>query len=370
MFQVITMWNLSRPDEEMKESVENIELRGCNSDTVLTGEFARRISLRLELDKQRKEGQISEDEYKRELRSSGAIGPLSVSNIADRYCPARRDLYFVKGINRPSDISDKTTWGRVAGNTVESYLNRILGENVEQGRSYSSLVNGGRSLNENFVNFNSRSIKRLQHIEEESEDVRTGDTNWFLQLLNYNGRAELGLKLLHSLIKEEESLDLTYIKGKQKISPSASQIGISSPASPDFIIPDFGVVGDIKTGINFTDHFLLTCAGYALAYENQHGKGYDINWGIIYFFPTRIPTEYVRPLTFTQIYIFPIDDSLRDWFIRVRDSAYDTISKPNPPDFPPEDERKHCKHCRFKDYCINKGLELKSYEKQQENTSN
>lgn len=335
MFQVITMWNLSKPDEEMKDNVQDIELRGYNSETFLTGEFAVELSTR-------------------------EISSLSVSNISDRYCSTRRDLYFVKGTNRPAGI-DKTTWGRVAGNIVESYIERILGKNTEQDPSYSSLIKEGGNLNKDFVNSNNREINRLREIEDRVEEVKVGDTDWLLKLLSNNGRAELGLKLLHSLVKEGKSLDFNHIKIKQEISPNTSQIGISSPAIPDFIIPGFGIIGDIKTGTEFKDHFQLTCAGYALAYENQHGKCNNINWGIIYFFPTRNPVAYVRPLTFAQIYIFSIDENLRRWFVNVRDEAYNIISKSERPKFPPEDERKHCKHCRFKDYCKSVGLELSNY---------
>jgi CRISPR/Cas system-associated exonuclease Cas4 (RecB family) len=329
------MWNLSRPDEEMKDNVQDIELRGYNPETFLTGEFAVKLS-------------------------TGEISPLPVSNISDRYCSTRRDLYFVKGINHLAGTKDKATWGRVAGNIVESYMERILGKNTEHDPSYSSLIKIGRGLNANFENSSKKGINCLRKIEKGAKEVETGNTDWLLKLLDNNGRAELGLKLLHSSVKEEKSLDLDHIKIHQKIKPNF-QIGISSSATPDFIIPDFGIVGDIKTGTEFRDHFQLTCAGYALAYENQYGKGNNINWGIIYFFPTRNPATYVRPLTFAQIYIFPIDNHLRSWFINIRDEAYDIISKSKPPKFPSEKERDHCYYCRFKNYCEEEGLELSNY---------
>ncbi len=336
MFQVVIMWNLSRPNEEMKNNVQNIVYRGYNPETFLTGEFAFKLSTK-------------------------EIKLLSVSNIADKYCHTRRDLYFVKGTNRLTNIKGKTSWGRVAGNIVESYVERILRENTEHDPSYSSLIISGRGLNENFVNSNKKGINCLREIEEGAEEVETGDADWLLKFLDNNGRAELGLKLLHSLIKERNSMDIDHIEIKQVIRPNISQIGISSPATPDFIIPDFGIIGDIKTGTEFRAHFQLTCAGYALAYENQHGGEKNINWGIIYFFPTRTPTAYVKPLTFAQIYIFPIDDNLRRWFINFRDEAYNTISKPKPPEFPLKEERTHCPYCRFKNYCEEEGLELSNY---------
>jgi hypothetical protein len=87
------MWNLSKPDEELKDTVKKIKLRGYEPETFLTGEFAYKLNLK-------------------EIKS------LSVSNISDKYCNTRRDLYFVKGINRPPKITDEVTWGRVAGNVV------------------------------------------------------------------------------------------------------------------------------------------------------------------------------------------------------------------------------------------------------------
>jgi CRISPR/Cas system-associated exonuclease Cas4 (RecB family) len=331
------MWNLSRPDVEMKDNVQDIELRGYNPETFLTGEFAVKLS-------------------------TGEISPLPVSNISDKYCRTRRDLYFVKGINRPGNIrnKDKITWGRRAGNIVESYVERILGKNTEHDPSYSSLIKIGRGLNANFENSNKKEINCLRKIEEGAKEVETGDTDWLLKLLDNNGRAELGLKLLHSLVKEGKSLDLNHIKIHQKIKPNF-QIGISSSATPDFIVSDFGIVGEIKTGTEFKAHFQVTCAGYALAYENQHRGEKNINWGIIYFFPTRNPATYVRPLTFAQIYIFPIDNHLRRWFITFRDEAYDIISKTKPPKFPLKEERTHCPYCRFKNYCEEEGLELSNY---------
>jgi len=103
------------------------------------------------------------------------------------------------------------------------------------------------------------------------------------------------MKLLHTLLsKGEENMDLIDIafqESQVKIQPTPIQIGISTPATPDFLIEKYGAVGDIKSGVKFEDHYLLTCAGYAIAYENWKRKEKrDINFGIIYFFPTRIPT--------------------------------------------------------------------------------
>jgi len=360
MLQVIVMWNLSRPAQEVADTVQRIELRGYNPSAFLTGEFARKIKLRLELDRERRERRISDREYKSELRNLRAISPLSVGSIADKYCSTRRDLYFTKGINRP-DITERSTWGRVAGRVVETYLSKTLGETIES-TDYSSLVSRSEGFSKSFIDFHERSIRQLREIEEREEQTKVGDTEWFLKLIDNNSRAEFGLKLLHSVLKEHNSLDVNNIQLSHEIYPNVPQIGINSPAVPDFIIPQFGIAGDIKTGVEFKPHYQLTCAGYAMAYENQLGDGNDVNWGVIYFFPTRNPSAYVRPITFAQVYIFPIDDNLRRWFLYSRDEAYDIISKTKPPSFPDQGRRGHCYSCRFREHCEGEGLELRQYE--------
>lgn len=331
MFQVIAMWNLSKFDEELSDIVKDIELRGYNTETFLTGEFARKIS-------------------------THEIRPLSVSNISDIYCLTRRDLYFYKGVNRLRN-RQQSTWGGKAGYIVERYIDLLKDRSIDMEHKYSTLIQNSNGLHGSFLSKKEEDLKNIKSLEK-SIGIKEGDTDWFLKLLNNHGRAELGIKILHSLLKEENSLDMTHVQ-KREITPNTVQTGINSPATSDFIVPKFAIVGDIKTGVEFKPHFQLTCAGYALAYENEKGKNSDINWGIIYFFPTRNPSAYVRPLTFAQVYIFPIDDNLRQWFLDVRDEAYNIISKKEPPDF--TDEKEHCEYCKFKEYCKSKGLELSNH---------
>ena len=168
------------------------------------------------------------------------------------------------------------------------------------------------------------------------------------------------MKLLHSLVfnntKDMNTNQIALnIKSSLQLEPNPIEIGISSPAEPDFLIKKYQVIGDIKSGIEFKNFHQLTCAGYALAYENE--KKRDIDWGIIYFFPTRNPSAYVKPITFAQIYIFRLDDNLRKWFLDFRNQDYDIISKDKPPDFPEPDKRRHCKRCRFEEQCKSAGLE-------------
>jgi len=338
MFQIVTAWNLVRPQECMKDATYNINLLGSNKETFLTGEFANKLATK-------------------------NIRPLSVSNIADKYCPTRRDLYFCKGISRLNIRDRQETWGSKAGYIIEKYVELILrSRNIDMTHVYSRLIRRGNSFHQTFDEKNREPLKKLKNLEKDSLSVKKGDTDWLMALLSSNGRVELSLKILHSLLRETDSLEIRHVKIKNDIRPNVTQIGINSPATPDFIVPKFGIVGDIKTGVNFVPIFQLTCAGYALAYENEKKCKSKINWGIIYFFPTRNPSAYVKPITFAQIYIFPIDDSLRQWFLDIRDEAYKIISKKEPPDFPETNERKQCAYCRFKDHCVSQGLELYDYE--------
>ncbi|MCK6620363.1 MAG: CRISPR-associated protein Cas4 [Calditrichaceae bacterium] len=340
MFEVVTRWNLVRPDEEMNEAVEDIKLRGYNEDTIITGQFLT---------------------YLREK----TIRPLSVSNIADVYCPTRRDLYIEKGKNKPQRVRGKTLWSRIAGGLTDQYISSILNDNLHKKnqKKYTTIRKEGLKLYNGIMagEENAQAVSNLKSKETISYGINAGDTEWLLKLLCMNGIADIANRTLHSVIKGDKSLAPTDIKLNEEINPGIL-IGISSPATPDFILPEHGIVGDIKTGTEFVPHFQLTCAGYAMAYENANGEPHDINWGIIYLFPTRNRSSYVRPITFAQIYIFPIDDYLRQLFLDIRDEAYALIIEEDQPSFPKPEDRERCYGCKYKEYCIGQGLELKSHE--------
>lgn len=330
MFKVITMWNLVRPDLEMNDREVKIKLRGYNSNpkdkVFLTGQFAFKIK-------------------NKDLNS------LSVSDIADRYCSTRRDLYYKKGINRPSGRAI-TTWGGTAGRIVENFLFDLFSKEMlrKNKKTYQIIRKINNQFSKNFRTSNQRDFKKLSKFKRGDYE----NPKWLLQLLNSNGRAELAMNLLNSfLCNNSEDADLNLLKlntsSSLKLKPNPTEVGISSSVEPDFLIEKYKVVGDVKSGTEFKPFHQFTCTGYALAYENE--KKEDINWGIIYFFPTRNSSTYVKPITFAQIYIFPIDDNLRRWFLDFRNRDYCTISKNKPPKFPKVNERQHCEFCQFKELC-------------------
>lgn len=337
MYQIITSWNLTDPHKEAKDITDGIKLRGYNGEeTFLTGELAAKVKEK-------------------------AIPTLSVSDIADILCPTRRDLYLKKGINKPRNLKTKRRWGRIAGPVVEKFVYNLFEDLCRRRavKKYDDIKKRLNKISGEFKKGSEKDFEKLMKLKTKPGE----EPEWLLKLLNYNGRAELGSKLLHKKILDKSGLeigieDLKVNKDDTlEIKPNPIKIGISKGVKPDFMIEKYGVVGDIKSGIGgFQDRYLLTCAGYALAYENEKGKDHDINLGIIYFFPTR-HSDYVKPVSFSQVYIFPIDDYLRQWFIDLRNEAYKIISEDSIPDFPIMEERKDCSlYCKYYDFCRAQGL--------------
>jgi len=328
MYKVILKWNLLNTNDFLGDESPSENYRGYNSNTFLPGEWLTPLS-------------------NREIRI------LSVSNIADIKCPTRRDLYYRKGKNRVN--VEEETWGSKAGVIVEDYIKNIFNDESDLSScQYAPLADVADRIHNDFLVRTDERFSKLEQLES-NDDV---NTEWFKKLLNCTTRTELALKVLHSHLTSPESINPTQILINNTISPHI-EIGINISSSPDFIIPEHAIVGDIKSGVQFEGIHQLTCAGYALAYENAYKRmdvRKDMNWGIIYFLPTRNPMARVKPITFPQVYLFPIDDYLRDWFLSERDNAYKIISKEYPPDFPSDNIEK-CQRCKFFNYCISQGLE-------------
>jgi CRISPR/Cas system-associated exonuclease Cas4 (RecB family) len=323
VFEVVSSLNFVEP-RELMETIGKIELRGYDWRMRLTGQFTLPLS---------------------EKR----IKSLSVSDISDYICPTRRDLYFKKGKNRAQGIRHTRTWGGIAGPLVEDYFLKLFDHEVNKRSklSYETIKKAARVRNVEFKRNVSRQIERLNSLKSRASE----NPEWLLGLLHHAGKVSLGLRSLDRILMKRSNLDAikeTDVK-RNEINPKVLEIGISRRASPDFLLPSRKIVGDIKSGFGFKDHFLYTCTGYALAYENAMGEGNDINIGVIFFFPTR-SSDFAKPISFGQTYLFVIDDELRDQFKRRRDEAYNIISKESPPAMP--SDRGSCSYCQFREACF------------------
>jgi CRISPR/Cas system-associated exonuclease Cas4 (RecB family) len=174
----------------------------------------------------------------------------------------------------------------------------------------------------------------------------------FRHYLRYTGKFELSMLEADRLLgkktgktKKHEFLRNFPIQYKDiTIQPNPKMIGINSPSKPDFLIPDLYIVGDVKSGKQFEECYRLTCAGYALAYENQQGKNHNIDFGIIYFLGTHTSNFYVA-----QTYLFLIDDELRREFLDKRNDVLNILASGRIPDFVERDQ--YCIRCKYLDVC-------------------
>jgi len=271
------------------------------------------------------------------------IDPLSVGDITNIFCPSRRDIYM----RRVLKIKDEKNWGRVTGQFVESCICGFTDKykddtSISNVSTYEILSKKARFFMADFSRKNKKAVAKLAKFKTSPDE----DENWLLRQLDYALRHELVmLRATRKLSGNNPNNDVIQ---HMEIKPNSKVLGISD-STPDFVIPGFSAIGDIKTGFEFKDYFRLAAAGYALAYENQKGEGNDINLGLIYYFPTR-----KKDISFAHLYIFVIDDVLRQEFLDRRDEALLIVkeAKANHKNITTFSDRdKHCIYCKYLSEC-------------------
>jgi CRISPR/Cas system-associated exonuclease Cas4 (RecB family) len=321
MLQIIPKISLLNAEKEFEQAIKGITLRGyINKPPVsVTGGIKWAIE-------------------------KGEIKPLSVGDITNIFCPTRRDIY----LKRIQKIKDAKNWGKVTGILVESCLcgftNKYKDSNsINRIKTYEGICRETTLFMDQFYKNKKKAVGELARFKSRPDE----DENWLLCQLNYALRHEL--VMLRATKKLSDKNRRSEVIQHMEIKPNEKILGITSPSVPDFVIPGFSAIGDIKTGWEFKDYFRLAAAGYALAYENQKGAGNDINLGLIYYFPTK-----KRDVSFAHLYMFVIDDTLRQEFLDRRDDALLVIkkAKDNPPTAPIlVDREKHCVHCKYISEC-------------------
>lgn len=321
MLQIIPKVSLLNAEKEFENTIKGIQLRGyINKPPVsVTGG----IKWDLEL---------------------GKMKPLSVGDITNIFCPSRRDIYMKRVLN----IKDAKNWGRVTGHLVESCICGFTDKykddtSTNRIKTYEGLSKKVRLFMADFSRKNKKAVANLAKFKT----IPGEDENWLLCQLDYALRHEL--VMLRATRKLSGNKSDSEVIQHMEIEPNAKILGISSPSTPDFVIPGLSAIGDIKTGFEFKDYYRLAAAGYALAYENQKGEGNDINLGLIYYFPTR-----KKDISFAHLYIFVIDDTLRQEFLDRRDEALLIMKEALSASkiVPALAERdKHCIYCKYMSTC-------------------
>ncbi|MFP3898016.1 MAG: CRISPR-associated protein Cas4 [Dehalococcoidia bacterium] len=320
MFQIATNWQLWDLPVSFNQAISRITLRGYKRDDpiLLPAEFSH-------------------------------LKPLSVDDIASLYCPTRRDLFLLK----KRRLRGSAMWGRIAGPLIEQFCKGLIDEYENlftdgARQSYESLKKLIQSYSTQFVTGNARLINGLRrHSTSPTEDVTR-----FVLVLEYTGRYELAMLGADCFLNGDATgagplLKRVPLEHKSiEISPDARAIGISSPSKPDFLISSLQAVGDIKSGGAFKEFYPLTCAGYAMAYENHHGSGNDINFGLIYFVET-----HSRTVCAARSYAFVIDDELRREFLDRRNEAFGVLLRDAADPPPLASREQYCKFCKYFSEC-------------------
>lgn len=318
MLQIVPTLSLINIRKEFRDAINNISLRGYFNKTPITvpADFIT-------------------------VLKDGTLKPLSVDSITNIFCPTKRDLYMSRVLNKGGKIN----WGRRTGQVVDDFIKGF----TEKFKNDSTIARIKRyqcflQKSSKYISAFSRKKVWVDLSKFKSTPVNPDeDQNWLLRTLDYALRRELMILRVSKILSRSDSKKIDI--QKMSLNPNSKILGISSPSTPDFVIPKISVIGDIKTGIEFKHHFRLAVAGYALAYENQFKR--DMNLGIVYFFPTR-----QKDISFAHLHIFVIDDVLRNNFLQMRNEALATImdSKKRQPAFASRDECRNLS-CKFIDEC-------------------
>ncbi|MBI4063453.1 MAG: CRISPR-associated protein Cas4 [Elusimicrobia bacterium] len=321
MLQLHYSWNVVEPALNFKTEVSGIELRGWLPDNPVA---------------------VS-PEILSAIRTKKVPKPLSVGMISFQHCPTRRDLYFSVKESREGD----QTWGRIAGRLAERFLGNLVADRFNRKLS---------SRQKSYPAVRGVIERRLRKfINERKDDFALLDK---YKTTAVGNRSFFGTILCNAAIHElaSQELDFTLRAATERRSQPketeltpAEHLGLSKKNTPDFIFPSLRAVGDMKTGRELEEYHLLTCAGYALAYESQEKK--PIDFGIVYFFPTQRSA-----VSFAQVYLFVIDDQLRRRFLLLRNSAYTTLLEKNAPPLP--EDKSRCPTCKFLSVCQDQGLKI------------
>jgi len=286
------------------------------------------------------------------------VKPLSVEQIAHDECSTRRDLYLSKRLRVGGE--ETTTWGRIAGVLIDDFCKGLtiyfhgLAEHPE-GLNYQKIEELAQQYTDKFLCKHKTPLNNLKSRARTEEE----QPEYLAYLLKQTAKYELimiGADFYSSQVPGQQfvplmqSIPIHFDKKSVQIHPG-THLGISDNNTPDFIIIDDPIViGEIKSGNILLPHHLHTIAGYALAYESEHGA--DINFGIVYFFQTHSTS---KEKNFAQSYFFVIGDILRKGFLSAREEAYKTLLMDLPPmllrDKSEESYKRTCTYCKYFSYC-------------------
>lgn len=310
MHQLVAGWNLVHDILESDETTGpahlSVRVRGYSRGAALPGDF--RLFLR---------------------DNPGAC--LSVTDIAGGICPEAIDVYLRKSphsplkANSPQAVALKNKirrggYQQRAGNLFEDVLFHSL-RNAWLGDSpgYHEVISSRDAMRQGFSTLDEKLLGKFRTVQP--PHLNGGNPGWFLKQLECCIGQELGAYWVQkSLVEQDGSLSAGQVKPKPVIEQSdPKDIGIMK-ATPDFAVQSAKLIGEIKTGARFEYKYMLSCAGYAIAFEKR--RKHPMDWGAVIFEPTEVCTALHQPMTFPQLYLFRISDELRTGFLEKRNRMY------------------------------------------------
>lgn len=279
--------------------------------------------------------------------------PVSVGTVVG-FCPSLRDLYLRKRLKLPiaGEKEQNLAWRRVAGRLIEGALENAYdyysgkaspcGKSIEQiaKAAVERVTEYARRKKKAFGGLDARRKGRLDLSNQDFQHVLTDsvvlDLFFHQGALNYGRLPASNSSHLDSLKLFPEWEPAPYLKlGK---------------AAPDFTVPKHNAIGDVKSG-DWSDDYLITAAGYALAYESTYKS--NVNLGVIYL----VETDPMF-LTHGRLRMFALTDPIRQRFLDRRNDALRVLMPKGPePQMltGAETIARYCEACACKPECFARG---------------
>jgi len=246
------------------------------------------------------------------LKPRGYLG-LSVSEIAGKYCPTRRDIWLRRKLGVKPEAVEQLTRGRAIHEAIALAIreaSRLLVNNVEPWEIPGLAGGKWRTLSTG----NTEVDREIREVYLSTLVMLAGEATYEALVHGF----------VNPLVVAEHKVD-------------GSNLGLSSSLSVDTVAEN--VIIDYKTGPP-RDFHRLSIAGYALALESELEIPFD--YGILVYVSNSQPGFRV---SYKPVYV---SNSLRRLFIEERDNIIDMLLEDREP---PRDPGCNPQACPFAKVC-------------------
>lgn len=251
---------------------------------------------------------------------------LSVSEIANRYCPTYRDIYLRRILGKPAPNTYKTIRGwiyhAISSRTVQEVKSTLYKRWPCNGMKLIILLEEKKKdvVNSIFIRYN---VEKLLNVEEFQSLKKDSESLYDYLILQAAARLDRVASEIKKVPDVESVISRVIPVEVEKII-NGRLLGLSRELRVD-MFTDRRVVIDIKTG-DPRDFHKYTIAGYALAIEAD--LEIPIDYGAITYLS--VENEVVK----VENIIHFIGDEMRREFIEIRDEIFNIIHNGSDPGMP------------------------------------